>query len=378
MFKVRATVACLAALPSLALSSMATAAQWTVVPQLALGADSDTNRRLQAQPHQSESAVLGGVLAIARMTEVSTLALTPRFTASRYSGEDALDSDDWGVNALFRHNGERLMFEFSGGIADDSTLVTELGETGFVEGNTRRHSSQASASVTQYLGTRHLLQYQLGASDIDYDNTAGTGLVGYRYPSASVLYVMTVSPRLDTTLVIDAARLDAPDSRLVSDTMGAQAGFRFRVSERFDLEARTGRSDTSSRGHSERRQNFLGKISWHGELSTLDLSLSRDVEPSGRGILVNADDLRLGYTRELGERLTLDTSARVSRREDFRFDLRSNEYRYAAATLALSWKLDESWTLGFAGVYARQEYQLSAAAADGRRVGFSLAWRPLK
>jgi hypothetical protein len=106
------------------------------------------------------------------------------------------------------------------------------------------------------------------------------------------------------------------------------------------------------------------------------LSLSRDVEPSGRGILVNADELRLAYSRDLTERLKLSTSLRASRREDLQFDLRSNEYRYGAATLALSWKIDQNWTAGLAGVYSHQDYELAAVGAEGRRIGFSLAWRP--
>jgi hypothetical protein len=373
MYKVRAAFACLFALPSLAV-----AAQWKVIPQLALRADTDTNRRLLLQPRQSESAVLDAALPIARSTEVSTLSLTPRVKVGRYSGDDTLDSEDLSATALYRRDGERHGFEFSGGFADDSTLVTELGETGLVEGNTRRRSIQASASLTKYLGTRHLLQYGLGASDVDYTHAAGTGLVGYRYPSASLLYVMSVTPRLDTTFLINGARLDVPDSQLVSNTRGAQFGFRFRISERLDLEARTGASSTRARGRSDSKQSFFSSLSWNDEISRLELSLSRGVEPNGRGILVNADDLRLAYSRDLTERLKLDTSVRASLREDVLFDLRSNEYRYGAATLALWWRLDQNWTAGLTGIYSHQEYELAIGGAEGRRIGFSLAWMPLQ
>ena len=92
-------------------------------------------------------------------------------------------------------------------------LITEPGETGFVEGNTRRHSVQASTSLTQYLGIRHMIRYQLGMSDIDYDRTLGTGLVGYRYPSLGLLYAATLSPRLDLTLTANAARLEVPQTQ---------------------------------------------------------------------------------------------------------------------------------------------------------------------
>ncbi len=371
MARVGSAVAMVAVLPSLA-----SAAQWTVVPQLILTADSDTNRRLEEPPRPSDGAVLGGVLAITRMTEVSSFALTPRGSVSRYSGDDALDSEDWGINTMYRRSGERLTFDAQAGIADDSTLTTEPGETGFVEGNTRRHSIQASTSLTQYVGTRHTLRYQLGISDIDYDRTLGTGLVGYRYPSANLLYTATMSPRLDLTLTANAARLEVPLTRAETDTRGAQAGFRFRVTERFDLEARTGRTNTQARGRSDVAQSHFASASWHNTRSILKLTLSQDVEPSGNGILVHAENLRLAYSFKLTEALTLAANVRASLREDTEVDLRQYDYRYGSALLALTWALDESWTLGVAGSYVRQEYELFHSDADGSRLALNVAWRP--
>jgi hypothetical protein len=213
-------------------------------------------------------------------------------------------------------------------------------------------------------------------SDIDYDRTIGTGLVGYHYPSIDVMYAATLSPRLELTVTANAARLEVPLTHVETDTRGAQAGFRFRVTERFDLEARTGRTNTQARGRSDVAQSYFASASWHDERSNLELTLSQDVQPSGNGILVHADDLRLAYAFKLTEQLTLDAIARASLREDTEVDLRRYQYRYGAAVLGLSWKLDESWTLGFSGSYVRQEYELYHSGADGRRLGLSLAWRP--
>lgn len=373
MFRVRAAVALAVALPSLA-----SAAQWTVVPQFGLTADTDSNRLLRALPRPSEGAVLGGTLAITRTTEVSTLALTPRGSVSRYSEDDALDSEDWGVSAMYRRNGERFTFDAQAGIADDSTLITEPGETGFVEGNTRRHSAQASTSLTQFLGTRNQLRYELAVSDVDYDRTLGTGLVGYRYPSFDLLYVTTLSPRLDVIVTANIARLEVPLTHLESDNRGAQLGFRFQVSENFEVEARAGQTDTEARGRQDTARSYFAQASWHNERSNLALSLSQDVEPSGYGILVHANSFNFSYSHLLAERLTLDANARVNVREDTQADLRRYQYRYGFAQVALSWKLDESWTASLAGSYTRQEYELSHSDADGRRVGFSLSWRPLQ
>ncbi|MES1263298.1 MAG: hypothetical protein ABUL69_03005, partial [Peristeroidobacter soli] len=347
-----------AALALLALPSLAAAAQWGVVPQLSLIADSDSNRRLQEPERPSDGAVINGLLSITRETEVSTLALKPRASVSRYSGDDALDSEDWGIDTLYRFGGERLAFDVRAGASDDSTLITELGETGFVDSNTRRHSLYASTSLTQYLGVRHRLRYQASMTDVDYDRTLGTGLVGYHYPSIGLLYASTLSPRFDITFSLDAARLEVPLTHVESDTRGAQAGFRFRVSENFDLEARAGRTHTQARGRSDVAQSYFASASWHDERQNLDLTLSQDVQPSGNGILVHADDLRVAWSYRLTERLTLDSSARATFREDTAVDLRRYSYRYGAAQLAFGWRCDENWTMSLAGGYVRQEYEL--------------------
>jgi len=366
-------VACAVALPALG-----QAAQWTAVPQFAVSADTDSNRRLQQVAKESESGVVAGALTFARLTETGSLMVTPRAVISRYSGEDALDSDDWGVSAAWRTHGERTDFSLNANITDDSALVTELGETGFVEGNTRRRSTSASALFTQYLETRHMLQYQLATTYVDYQRSAGTGLLAYKYPAASILYAYTVSPRLDVTLTANAARLTADSIALVNETRGGQLGVRYRISERFDFEAGAGRSTTESRGRRDSEQSFHASLSWHDEISQLTFSASRDVEPSGRGLLVNADDVRAEYSRNLSEKLSLQTSLRLSRRQDFDFTGSRSDYRYGAGALALSWRLDEQWTLAFAGLYSRQEYSNYLDPADGKRFGINLAWRPVQ
>jgi hypothetical protein len=382
---VRAAVrfACMASAACAAISSTAQGAQWLAVPQVTVGGDADTNRRLlrDEDARESESGRVAASLHLGRVTATDSIALVPRLTVSRYSGEDALDSDDWGANALWRHEGERLRLDFDAGVADDSTLITEPGETGLVEGNTRRRATSASAAVTHFLESRHMLQYSVSGVDIGYQRSAGTGLVNYRYPAASMLYLFNNSARLATTLGLSAARLDAPDARVRSDTRGAQLGLRFQASERCELEARAGSSETSARGRSDRDYSFHAGVTWNDEISSLELTASRDVEPSGRGVLVNADDLRLRYTRDLTERLALDTALRASRREDLDLGGGGGEYRYATAAATLSWKFEQAWTLSLAGVYSRQEYPSKELAsvrdpAEGSRIGVALSWRP--
>ncbi len=369
--RVRAAWLCLAALPS-----MASAAQWLVLPRVGLTADTDTNRRLRVVPRESDGMVLGGVLSVARLTETTQFALIPRYSIARYSGEDAMDTNDWGVDTTWRRTGEKTIVDLAAGYSDDNTLATELGQTGFVDGNTRRHMATASASLSQYLSARHVLQYTVAYSDIDYLKTLGTGLVGYRYPTASIVYSYSATPRLDLTLTGNKARLLAGEIGLESDSGGLQGGFRFRISENFNVEARSGATHSSSLGRSDTERSFYLGVDWRNPLSGFNLSLSRDVSPTGRGMLTNADDLNVTYSRQLSEQLSFNATLRASRREDLTFDLRHNDYTYEAAGVALSWQLDQSWSLAGAAGYAHQAYQITPDTAEGKRIGLSLTWRP--
>jgi hypothetical protein len=165
---------------------------------------------------------------------------------------------------------------------------------------------------------------------------------------------------------------------LRNDTASAQIGLRFRVSERMDFEASAGESRTRARGLTDRERNYHAALSWRGELANLEFSLGREVQPSGRGVLVNADDIRFSYSRQLSERWDFSGSLRASRREDLLFQRFSNDYYYGAATLTLTRQLDENWKLGLGGAYTRQDYELAAQAADGTRLGLTLSWQPLQ
>jgi hypothetical protein len=367
----RAAWACLAVLPA-----MASAEQWVVLPRVGLTADTDTNRRLRVIPRQSEGLVLGGALSVARLTETTQFALVPRYSIARYSGEDAMDSNDWGIDTTWHRAGERTLVDLSAGYSDDNTLATELGETGFVDGNTRRHMATASASLSQYISVRHVLTYNVAYSDIDYLQTIGTGLVGYRYPNASISYTYTATPRIDFTLIANQARLLAGEAGIESDTSGLQAGIHYRISENFNIEARSGGTHTSSFGRSDTERSYFLGVDWRNPLSSFNFSLSRDVSPTGRGMLTNADDLNASYTRQLTEKVSFNATARASRRKDFTFDLRRNDYTYEAAGLGLSWQIDESWSLGAAAGYAHQAYEITPDTAAGKRIGLSLSWRP--
>ena len=188
-----------------------------------------------------------------------------------------------------------------------------------------------------------------------------------------------MSPRLDLTVTVNSARLEVPLTHVESDTHGAQVGLPFpRVRKLRSRSAcrphrHAARAGVPTMPRKLLRIRFRGTTSDHNSICRL----SQDVEPSGHGMLVHADDLRFAYSRNLTERLSLDASARASRP-------RGHGGRPAPIRVPVwrrdGWRCRGSSTRAgrsaLAGTYARQEYEISHSNADGRRIGFSLAWRP--
>ena len=170
---------------AVALSGASGAAEWRAEPLFSLGANLDSNRRLLADGERSGAAQLSGSLALARRTEISELTFQPRIDVRRYQGVDeALSSNDAGADLGWRRQSERWTTRLSATAREDSTLTSELADTGIIEGRARRQTLTAASESTWAFGERSSLQFGGSFMNIGFDDAGGTGLTPYRYPAA--------------------------------------------------------------------------------------------------------------------------------------------------------------------------------------------------
>jgi hypothetical protein len=112
----------------------------------------------------------------------------------------------------------------------------------------------------------------------------------------------------------------------------------------------------------------------------LFLDVSRNVNPSSAGVLVNRDQLRLRWTHAYTPRLNLVAGLRATRDADVESDAFATfaERTYASADLGLEWRWQEEFSLKVAYDYAWLEYEDSLTDARSTGAMVSVTYEPLQ
>jgi hypothetical protein len=362
---------------SLAVAGNVVAAEWSAEPRVIVGVDTDTNRRLDVDSEDSQSVRIGFAVALAYASPDRRLELRPRLDIARFDGSDQeLDSNDYGLAVGLQQTGERWQFDASLNGARDSTLTTELTDTGLIDGRTRRQAISGNLAASYAIAQRAGAQLNLGYSDVDFDRADGTGLTPYGYTSFAAGFVWQMSERTELVAQVFGGRLDVPDANLTTDNAGARAIVQVRVSERLRFDASVGASRVESGERSDQSQVFSASAAWNDELTEVTLSLARNVEPSARGRLVDADSVNLDFRRRLAERLTVGVSGSYARREDLLFGLFPEEREYYNYNALATWSVSPTLRIDAVVGRVRQSFNLIERQATGERASVSLAWTP--
>lgn len=359
------------------MSVPANSAEWSAQPAVRVTVENDSNRRLDLEPVETQGLSVVASIALARSIANAQVALTPRFVLNRFAGsERELDSNDFGVDTRFARAGERWETSVRASGARDSTLTTELTDTGITNGRARRETLSADVLASYSLGERSQAQVQAASSRVEFDRAEGTGLVPYDYHSAALGYVWQINESSDVVVQAYAGRLDVAATGRRDDTRGARVYLRRKASDRLRFELNVGLSETQSGAQAEQSHVFGVRGTWTGELTTLDWSLTRDVEPSALGRLVDADSMTASFDRRLSPRLSVFANARYVRREDLLFGVFAEERKYTNYSVGGAWRLTESTRIELAAARSQQSFDLLDRTADGTRVAATLQWSP--
>jgi hypothetical protein len=358
------------------------AAEWSFIPLVTLAVDDDSNRYLLPDAEGSQSTWLFTNLQFELATESMQLWLAPQLRFQHFDAAQYTDITDVNLNTSFTWTQERGQLSFTGGVADNSTLTTELSETGIANTHLHRRTEQGALSWTYGQTELRSLVLQLAYTDLSYYGPRFAPLLnlllGYRYPSASVGEQFTLSPR--STLTVSAFG-DALQSSLKSATSheaGAQVELVHSFSERTKLDVSGGASARTLEGQSSTGTVASVDLTHTSEVGSISLDFLRRLAPYGTGGLVQRQQYSIAATRNLSERLSLDASAmRINNnKESVLLDLaRPN---YTGVTLGLNWQFAEGWKLRHevGGQRAPGLGGNSAQYVDEWRTALTLTWTP--
>ena len=125
--------------------------------------DHDSNRLLTpANEVADEAAWLTVDALLKRATETGEIDFHPLVEFQRFIGGSELDSNNGSLQLAAMNKGEIYSYSATAGYSDNSTLISELANTGIVDSSTRQEAATVSATGTREFTERQRVLFRAG------------------------------------------------------------------------------------------------------------------------------------------------------------------------------------------------------------------------
>jgi len=215
------------------------AAEWSAEPSISLRTGYNDNIRLTTADHDSvwettlTPAVKFGVAKEHQGLFGGASASIRRFSGgSGRESSSTLDREDYHLNTNAYHKTPRNVFKANLNYTRDSTLDSELDETGnVIDVRATRERITLGPSWEAMLTEKTRLKLGYQYTDVSFSDDPGiTDLVKYNYDVFSSALIHQLTARNQGTLSASYSRYQ-PDTDLDSDTLSLQAGISRNFSE---------------------------------------------------------------------------------------------------------------------------------------------------
>jgi hypothetical protein len=367
------------------------AAEWSAEPSLAVKGVYNSNLILTSAPHNDTWGVwVSPGLKFAGATE--NLEINGKAAADfvgYYGGVDQSITNMYFPLSL-KYNTERETFGLDGGFIRDNTLMGELRQTGVVLRFTQRNYWNVAPSWTHSLTERLSLQAGYQYASAEYENGQSLGLVNYttQSGSAGLTYRLTEKDQLQATGILTDFK--APQaSNLHSTIYGGDLSWSRDFTESLTGSLSGGARMVASALDSGPSRVEDSQVVWVGrakiqkkwEDATAAIEASRDVYPSGFGLLVRTSRVGIGMTKDVTERLTLSLDAAVFLAESVASEATTASLplnRYLTVTPAVRWKMADWWTLDVNYTYSQRDVESLNETAFSNAATIMLTYFPPK
>ena len=368
------------------------AAEWSLDPAASVALGYESNAALTTGPHDSVSNyVLSPSLTIRRTTETSAVNLGLLANATNYSGNEFEDTREGqvalssfvqstertrlGLDALVRWD---TLFEWA--VLGSGTGNIQDIDIGLAATKVRRNYRELQPSAGYALTERSSVTFRYRLTDVLFDDVGTTGLVDYQQHFLSGTYSRKLTVVNDLNVVIQGSQY-RPAAGTDADTVGILAGISHTFSPTANAGFLAGVSKTTETLADDsqvdsRTFTLEARATQRSELSQLDGIISRDVQPSGSGKSVAADQLRVYWNRYLSPTTAFLLRTTIFRNHTLEGSDPLVDRRYAEAAAGLGWNWTPEWSFSVAYTYRNQKYDADSDSAQSSGVSVALAWAP--
>lgn len=333
-------------------SGSALAAEWTFTPSGELVTQSQQNPYLSPDEDKKHE-VSNGVAALAgigvqRRTERSLFTLQPAIRAYRYDNNTTLDRNEQHVALAFDWDGEKVAWRTSADATRDTTLTSELGNTGLTQGNQRHEAYQLAVGPTWTVSERWQVQSSVSAQANRYPDES-TGLANYRYSTVMLGSTYAATEKLAVTLYGTAGLLDGEGRSPNTTDTSANISVQYAWSPLTSFNASVGPSWVKTDGVREQGLRYRAAVSHALERSAVSFSVGRRQAPSGRALLTEVDEAALTFATQITEHLSATAATTYTKRRNVlrMFGIDLERVSYARADLGLAWRMSPNWRVNF-------------------------------
>lgn len=290
-----------------------------------------------------------------------------------------------------RYRTEKDEFGFTGGLSRDNTLMGEFLTTGVVLRFTQRDLWTANPTWTRSLTEKLAFQGGFQFSDATYEDGLRLGLVDYQLYGGSAGFLYHATEKDDIQLTGTYANFHTTNApfALRATFPGAALSFTHAFTESLKGTVYGGPRFVSSTTHFsgstvESRENvwvYGANLTKQFERASVQVSLTRDVLPSGFGLLLQTDRAGILTTYEMSEtvRLSLDTSGYiVSGITPLAGGGTLPDQQVFYTTPMIAWKFMEWWKLEASYSYRWRDVETFAEPAMANMMTLMVTYYPPK
>jgi len=368
------------------------AAEWSMEPSVDLRTEHNDNVHFTSAPHPSVWGIrFSPDVKFSGTTETLNVTGGLRVNFNRYFGEQGLDTTDYIFSLRSSYKTERDVLGLNVDAVRDSTLVSELLETGVVQARRQRNRLAATPSWKRSLTEATAIVASYTYNDVHYADPVGTSLIDYREQTATVGLQSNLSEREVVSATVYYNRFETDPSSFRAKSYGIQAGYDRAFSETLHgflaVGARATRSTATSQAlvcdgpilfglcfgnlttvtsvtsGTSTGYTLIASLDKKWETGQVSGRLSRELYPSGVGALVEADRLGVGWIQRWSPTVSSTLDGAVYRSRYVGGIVTGSNSQYYTIEPRVSWKITEWWTLSGGYSYSHVKYASAPVGA---------------
>ena len=293
---------------------------------------------------------------------------------SRYMDNPALNNENYSIDLSGGYiPEERMQVNARVSRVRDTTLDTELAETGILTRRQKRNRSSAALNFSYDPGEQDNVAINTDFDTVDYDSP---DRMDYRDSSVSLTYTRLTMDRING-IILQPYFSGTSSAVNRVNSLGFYAGLSRSMNETWNMRALLGARRTKIRLFSveDREWGWLADISLKKTGRTWDLGIgfTHDLYYSSTADSIERDRLQVGYSKNISEsiRAALKGSVTMARSAG---PFSGQDSKYFSLNPSLRYRIADNWSLNMSYTYSYNRSRTASATqgADRNVLRFSV------